>query len=623
MMSATGPAPESVSSPTPEPDDHSTDLPEDGAVAATFDEAVTRRVDALFGEGTATEVAGRRRRRRTRKVVVAGVVVTALLASAVWASLASGDSPGDYRTAEAGIHDVAQELTGVATIEPVSQAAVAFPVSGTVATVDVAVGDTVDVGQQLGTLDTQTLTDTLHEKEAALAQAELALSRALAGESTTGTVSGNGGSATSMGSAVAGGGLSTAVLAAISTQAPAGGGSSDQLAAARQAVVDAQAAVDDALAASQAAMDSAASVCAAVGGSTTSTTATPSGTDLAACRTAIEAVQSAQQAVSDAQTALAAASTTLDDQLAAMAEATTGTTTDPTGSTTPNGDVGAPSGSTGSPTGDASTGAGSSEDAVSSEDLIAAQRAVDAAALEVAAAQQAVAQAMIVSPIAGTVVSVGLTVGESVEAGSDTQQVIVQGSGGYEAVTTVGVDDVTSIRVGQAAVVVPDGSTAAASDRTAIEGTVVAISSTPDPDSSTTSYRVTIGFTNPQVALGNGSTGTVTITTDGAVSVLSVPTSAVTTDGDRSTVTVFDGSSTDEVTVQVGAVGEEWTQITGGVEEGERVVLADVDAALPSAATASGSDGSRGGGSDEIRFPGGGQLPAGGQFPGGFTRPGG
>ncbi len=40
-------------------------------------------------------------------------------------------------------------LDGVATIQPVAQADVAFPNAGTVASVDVAVGDAVTTGQQL------------------------------------------------------------------------------------------------------------------------------------------------------------------------------------------------------------------------------------------------------------------------------------------------------------------------------------------------------------------------------------------------------------------------------------------------------------------------------------------
>ena len=84
-------------------------------------------------------------------------------------------------------------LHAVATVEPVSQASVAFPVAGTVASVDVAVGDTVAVGDPLASLDTEALEATLTERQAALDQAELVLEKALDGESVGGT--GNNGDA--------------------------------------------------------------------------------------------------------------------------------------------------------------------------------------------------------------------------------------------------------------------------------------------------------------------------------------------------------------------------------------------------------------------------------------------
>jgi hypothetical protein len=60
--------------------------------------------------------------------------------------------------------------------------------------------------------------------------------------------------------------------------------------------------------------------------------------------------------------------------------------------------------------------------------------------------------------------------------------------------------------------------------------------------------------------------------------------------------------------VEVGAVGATWTEVTSGLEEGDEVILADLDEPLPSSATdsANGDDGDRfGPGSDEapvIRF---------------------
>ena len=122
-------------------------------------------------------------------MVVALVVV---VVSVVLATQAFGSSGPDYRVATVARHDVDATLTGVGTIEPVSQATVAFPVSGTVASVAVRVGDVIVVGSTLASLDTDSLQQTVHQKQAALAQAQLTLSRALAGESVSGATGGAG-----------------------------------------------------------------------------------------------------------------------------------------------------------------------------------------------------------------------------------------------------------------------------------------------------------------------------------------------------------------------------------------------------------------------------------------------
>ena len=65
-------------------------------------------------------------------------------------------------------------------------------------------------------------------------------------------------------------------------------------------------------------------------------------------------------------------------------------------------------------------------------------------------AQQAVAQAAIVSPIAGTVIAVNLAPGDEVDAASATANIIISGRGGYEATVNVSVDDLADLEVGQA-----------------------------------------------------------------------------------------------------------------------------------------------------------------------------
>jgi hypothetical protein len=66
---------------------------------------------------------------------------------------------------------------------------------------------------------------------------------------------------------------------------------------------------------------------------------------------------------------------------------------------------------------------------------------------------------------------------------------------------------------------------------------------------------------------------------------VAVPTSAVTVEGGRATVTVLEDGKPSDVTVQTGAVGEVWTEITDGLAIGQTVVLADLDAPLPTSAT--------------------------------------
>jgi HlyD family secretion protein len=551
------------------------------------------RVAALFPDAPGAAELRRRRARRRRRVAATGAVAVVVAVSLV-ASQAFGSAGPGYRTATVVRRDVEATLTGVATIEPVMQAAVAFPVAGTVATVAVAPGQAVVVGQSLATLSTEALVQTLHAREATLANAQLTLERALAGESVS-AGNGAGGSPT--------GTTHTAAVTTSARSITVVAATTSGRAAAQQAVLDAQQAVDAALADASTAMAAANAACAGIDsgsapatGADSTTAADPTGT--AACRRALEDVMTAQQSVAAAQTHLAQATAALDRILAQEAAAS--------GAAAAGGSGGAA----------ASSGSGSTASAPSSADLVQYQAAVDAATAGVAVAQQAIAQATIVSPIAGTVVAVGVVPGEAVSAASTTATVTIVGAGGFEATTTVGVDHIGRVAPGQTAAVLPDGAT------TPIAGKVTAISVTGSTVSSTVAYRVTIGLDGDTATLPNGSTGRATIVTDRAAGALAVPTSAVTTAGSRHTVRVLDGGTATDVQVEVGVVGASFTQVTGGLDLGRTVVLADLAEPLPGSATATATTATAG---DRRRaFGSGGAFP-GGAFPGGGTgsfRPG-
>lgn len=506
--------------------------------------------------------------------MVAGIGILALVAIVVGAVAAGGQgSSGNYRTAAATIGSVDQVLEAVATIEPVAQATVAFPIAGTVESVDVDAGDTVEVGTELAALDTASLERSLREAQASLDQAELSLERALNGEAVTGSGGGpSSGTVTPTAYDTSSGDGATIELGRVETIAATSGPSDADIAAAQQALVSAQQQADAAVAAVQPAIDNATSVCAAV--ASADDTTFPGA--LSACTDALTAVTAAQQAALADQAAVSGAAATLDDLLAqraaALGEQPT-TTTTPAAPSQPEVSGGGATPDVGSlPSSGAAGGGGSS---VSSERLIALQKAVDVAVLEVLVAQQAVAQATVVSPIAGQVVAVNMAVGDAVDAASSTANIVVAGRGGYEATVSVGVDDLADLEVGQPATVRPD----AGGD--VLDGEVVAIGVAANAGS----FPVTIGIHGDTSGLGNGSTASVGIMTAAAEDVLAVPTSAVTVDGDVATVEVRAGDGTETVTVEIGAIGSTWIETTSGLEEGQEVVLADLDEPLPGSAT--------------------------------------
>ena len=292
---------------------------------------------------------------------------------------------------------------------------------------------------------------------------------------------------------------------------------------------------------------------------------------MTACAKALDELLQAQHEVSTSQAALATALTQLDALLAQQAAnppsgGGTGSTT--TGPNTPaNGSKGNGAGGNGS------------SSTPSAADLAAYQQAVDAAQANLTVAQQALLQATIVSPIDGTVVAVNMKVGDTVTAGSTTATIVIAGSGGYEAVTMIKVTDLPKLKVGQAASVQPDGSGAT------ITGKITSIGLVSTSSTTGTTYPVTISLTGDTSQLHNGATATIAITTATGDNGLAVPSSAVHNNNGTYTVTVLDGDTTKDVTVQVGAIGSEWTQITTGLTAGQNVVLADLNQPLPNSAT--------------------------------------
>ncbi|PSL39852.1 biotin/lipoyl-binding protein [Labedella gwakjiensis] len=125
-------------------------------------------------ESSAGTSAARRksRRRRSRVVVVAAIVAALALAGGGVALAATTGSSGDYRTATARQGDVTQVVDAVGTVAAADRYDLSFDVAGEVASVSVGVGDEVESGAVLATLDTESLQDAVDDAQSTLDDAE-------------------------------------------------------------------------------------------------------------------------------------------------------------------------------------------------------------------------------------------------------------------------------------------------------------------------------------------------------------------------------------------------------------------------------------------------------------------
>ncbi|QHT56740.1 HlyD family efflux transporter periplasmic adaptor subunit [Cellulomonas sp. H30R-01] len=339
------------------------------------------RADAAPHPSTARS-ARRRARRRTVALATAGAVVLCGVGGGVALAL-GGDGSGRYRTATAGTASVEQSVDAVGSVASATRRDASFSVAGTVATVDVAVGEQVTAGETLATLDAASLQDAVDDAEAALADAQDQLDTDLASQTSSASTDEPDAADTPSGSTGP-----TATTTPSPSEDPADdspatgpGGSDGSADAAVQAAVAAvraaqedllaqAAAAHDALAASSGSVEAARTACAAFlelvadDGEPQPTPSTPSGpstdptgdatgeqvapgstTDvtaddedgadgadgadpavadaLADCEDAISGTLDAQEATDAAQQALTALATTLDEAVGRLREAVT------------------------------------------------------------------------------------------------------------------------------------------------------------------------------------------------------------------------------------------------------------------------------------------------------------
>jgi HlyD family secretion protein len=224
-----------------------------------------------------------------------------------------------------------------------------------------------------------------------------------------------------------------------------------------------------------------------------------------------------------------------------------------------------------------------------------AQAQIDSAKVTVATARRTLAETVLRAPISGTVAAIsaikgqssgssgssgsgstGSTSAESSTGGSTDSSSSGSSSSGLvtltdlsrkQVVASVAEADITKVKVKQTAEV-----RFPASDVT-VPGTVTASDTESTVTNNVVEYGVTVVLGGKTASIRLGQTASIAITVGRKSDVLSVPTSAITTAGDRSTVTRREGETDRTVEVQTGMVGSTGTEITSGLAEGDTIVL--------------------------------------------------
>lgn len=239
-----------------------------------------------------------------------------------------------------------------------------------------------------------------------------------------------------------------------------------------------------------------------------------------------------------------------------------------------------------------------------------AQLALQNANNNLSAAQQPLGNATLVAPVAGVVGLVNIAGGQTVSgtgggggssssstssgggSSSSGHAITIIGPGQFEVQGTVSDTQVGLVAPGQRVRVTPAGSTEA------VDGKLTAVAAEATVSSGVASYQVRALLDPTAEGLHAGAAATMSIIVKQAVEVLTVPVSAVHSQGGQTYVEVPDstGAGTTNVQVTVGIEDTSHAEITQGLTEGQQIVLAVISSSTPTTSGGAGGFGFGGGG---------------------------
>ncbi len=458
----------------------------------------------------------------------AGVAAVAAAAVAVALVMVRGAGATSYRLQQAGIGDVTEQVTTTGTVEATNQADANFSVSGTVASVAVAVGDHVSAGQRLAELDTTTLEVAVQQAQADLAVAQVQLTSAERAATSTTTTS-----------------TTTTTTNPCRSHTP-----------------------------------SSASGAGSQGTGSSGEGGSPGGSS-----------GGKSPPTSSTTTSTTSTTTTLPSSSSCSNPNSSGDPSD--------GDPSDPSSSGSLGTEGTNPSASSNPQALVDQDEVSVYQ--DEGDLDTA--EQNLAAATLTAPISGTVYQVSIAPGDQVSSGlseavspvsaagssssgssGSSAAVAIVDTGGYEVVCDVTPADIAEMSYGDSAV-----ATLASAGQAS--GVVTSITAVPTSSDGSTYFPVAVTVQGDPGHLYSGTDANVTIVVARRLGVLTVPTSAVHTNGRTSSVSVLVNGHEVKRHIDVGVVGPTRTQIVSGLAAGQEVVLAEEDQPVPTSTVPGGGTG--------------------------------
>lgn len=234
-----------------------------------------------------------------------------------------------------------------------------------------------------------------------------------------------------------------------------------------------------------------------------------------------------------------------------------------------------------------------------------AQLAQSQAALQ--AAQQNLSSTTLVSPMTGVVNSINGVVGEGVSPGAGSTPeapgsqaplptsaagssfMVIGNVSSMEAIVPFAESDASRLAFNQDAQITFD-----AVPNLTISGHVVAVASDSTVTSGVVDYYATVSLNQTNSALKQGMTANATVTVSKATNALVVPNNAITRVGGQAYVNLYVSGQIVQTAVETGVVGDQFTEVTGGLNDGAQIVLPTVR--VSTSTTSGGTRGTFGGG---------------------------